>query len=91
MDIEGARILSERIAQQRHWAQAAAVIDGRNPAVDPDAHRLTEMHEGLRVYNTEVLPTIVDGRPATLRRVFCKALQDGEWQPFFDERITHVA
>ena len=91
MDIEGARILSERIAQQRHWAQAEAVIDGRNPAVDPDAHRLTAMHPGLRVYDTEMLPTIVDGRPATLTRVFCKELRDGEWRPFVDEQITHVA
>jgi hypothetical protein len=91
MDIEGARILSERIAQQRHWAQADAVIEGSNPAVDPDAHRLTEMRPGLRIYDTEVLRTILDGRPATLTRVFCKELRDGEWRPFVEEHITEVA
>ena len=91
MDIEGARILSERIAQQRHWAQAEAVLDGRNPAVDPDAHRLTEMRPGLRVYDAEVLPTIVDGRQATLTRFFCKLLVYGEWRSFVDEQVAHVA
>ena len=91
MDIEGARILSERIAQQRHWAQADAVIAGRSPAVDPDAHRLTRMSPGLRVYNTEVMRTLVEGRPATLTRVFCKRLVDGDWQSFVDEQVTHVA
>jgi hypothetical protein len=88
MDIEGARILSDRIAQQRHWAEADAVLDGRNPAVDPDAHRLTEMHAGLRVYDTEVLPTIIEGRPARLTRVFCKELVDGAWRSFVEERVT---
>jgi hypothetical protein len=89
MDIEGARILSNRIAQHRHWAQADGVVDGRNPAVDPDAHRLTEMRNGVRVYDAEVLPTIVEGRPATLTRVFCKELVDGEWRPFVDERLAN--
>ena len=90
MDIEGARILSDRIAQQSHWVQAKGVRDGRNPAVDPDAHRLTEMRDGLRIYDSEVVPTILEGRVATVTRVFCKELVDGEWRVFFDERIARA-
>jgi hypothetical protein len=87
MDIEGARILSERIAQQEHWAQAPAVREGRAPSIDPDVHRLTEVREGLRIYDSEIGITRLDGRPAKLTRVYCKRLVDGEWHGFFDEQV----
>jgi hypothetical protein len=87
MDIEGARILSERIAQQQHWAQAAAVREGRAPSIDPDAHRLTELRDGLRIYDSETGTTRIDGRTAKLTRVYCKRLVDGEWRGFFDEHV----
>jgi hypothetical protein len=87
MDIEGARILSERIAQQEHWAQAPAVREGRAPSIDPDVHRLTEVREGLRIYDSETGITRLNGRPAKLTRVYCKRLVDGEWRGFFDEQV----
>jgi hypothetical protein len=91
MDIEGARILSERIAQQEHWVQATSVREGRAPAIDPDAHRLTELREGLRIYDSETGTTRIDGRPARMTRVYCKRLVEGEWRGFFDEQILIVS
>jgi hypothetical protein len=90
MDIGGARILSERIAQQKHWAQADAVRAGRAPAIDPDAERLTEMRDGLRVYESDIVSTAVGGRRARVTRVFCKELVDGEWRSFVDEHVELV-
>jgi len=43
--------LRVRLEQQRHWELAAAVRDGRQPAVDPDMHRLVEIRgSGERLY-----------------------------------------
>ena len=76
MDAHGARILSERIAQQRHWEQADAVRDGRQPAVDPDLELLQDFGDGYRIYRpaggngTNGIPT---------REPFTKTLVDGWW------------
>jgi hypothetical protein len=88
MDIAGARILSQRLAEQAHWEQAAAVRSGAAPRTDPHRDELTEMTDGLRVYGVEVETTTSDGVAMLVERRFCKRLVDGEWQPFFDEIVT---
>jgi hypothetical protein len=88
MDVEGARILSRRLAAQAHWEQAIAVRTGAAPRTDPDATELTELHDELRIYGTEVSTTVIDGQAALVERRFCKRLVDGEWRPFIDERVT---
>jgi hypothetical protein len=88
MDIEGARILSRRLAEQAHWEQAIAVRTGAAPRTDPDAAELTELHDELRVYGVEVETTVIDGQAALVERRLCKRLVGGEWRPFVDERIT---
>lgn len=88
MDIQGARILSRRLAEQAQWELAAAVRAGAAPRTDPDAAELTESHEGLRVYGAQVESTVIDGQSALVERRFCKRLVDGEWRAFVDERIT---
>jgi hypothetical protein len=88
MDIQGARILSRRLAEQAHWEQAAAVQSGAAPRTDPDGAELTELHDGLRVYGSHARTTLIDGQDALVERRFCKRLVDGEWQAFVDEQIT---
>jgi hypothetical protein len=88
MDIQGARILSRRLAEQAHWEQAAAVRSGAAPRTDPDGARLTEFEGDLRIYGVEVETTTLEGAAALVERRFCKRLVDGDWQPFVDERIT---
>ena len=88
MDAAGARILSQRLAEQAHWEQAASVRTGAAPRTDPDAPELTELHDGLRVYATHAVTTVIDGQSAVIERRFCKRLVDGEWRAFVDERIT---
>ena len=88
MDIEGARILSRRLAEQAHWEQADSVRAGAAPRTDPDAHDLTECAEGLRIYGVEVETPTQDGVVALVERRFCKRLVDGEWRAFVEERIT---
>jgi hypothetical protein len=88
MDVEGARILSRRLAEQAHWEQAESVRVGMAPRTDPDARDLTELADGLRVYAVEVETTTRDGVAALVERRFCKRLVDGEWRAFVDEQIT---
>jgi hypothetical protein len=88
MDAHGARILSRRLAQQAHWEQAAAVRSGAAPRTDPDGAELTDFHDGLRIYGTHALTTLIEGQEALVERRFCKRLVDGHWQSFVDERIT---
>jgi hypothetical protein len=88
MDAQGARILSRRLAEQAHWEQADSVRAGAAPRTDPDGAELTELHDGVRIYGTHTLTTLVDGQEALVERRFCKRLVDGEWRAFVDERIT---
>jgi hypothetical protein len=88
MDVQGARILSRRLAEQAHWAQAESVRTGAAPRTDPDARDLTEIAEGLRIYGVEVVATTSDGVAALVERRFCKRLVDGEWRAFVDEQTT---
>jgi hypothetical protein len=88
MDIEGARILSRRLAEQANWERATAVRTGAAPRTDPDAAELTEIHDELRVYWVEVETAVIDGQAALVEHRLCKRLVGGEWRSFIDERIT---
>ena len=72
MDAAGAEKLRWRIEQQQHWRHAQAVLDGRQPSVDPDLTELEEFGGELRVYSL---------RPTRngLARI-CKRLIDGVWE-----------
>jgi len=53
VDVAGSSALQLRIEQQRHWERAAAVLEGKQSAVDPDSHRLLELRDGERVYRSD--------------------------------------
>ena len=72
MDAAGADSLRWRLEQQAQWRHAQAVLDGRQPSIDPDLADLTEIGEGLRLYSSR--PT----RDGAAR--LCKRLVDGVWE-----------
>jgi hypothetical protein len=72
VDAAGAAGLRWRIEQQQHWRQAEAVLDGRQPAIDPDSEDLACVGDGIRIYSERFT---ADGR---LR--ICKRLVDGVWE-----------
>jgi hypothetical protein len=80
MDISGARVLSERLAQQRHWRQALAVRLGRQPSFDPDGHALESFRGDVREYRPQQRLEVADGRPVLVTRRVCKRLVDGVWE-----------
>jgi hypothetical protein len=80
MDISGARVLSERLAQQAHWRQALAVQIGRQPSFDPDGHSLESYRGGVRHYRPQEMLELLDGRPARVTRRVSKRLIDGVWE-----------
>ena len=91
MDANGARELSKRLEAQEHWRQAAAVLRGEQPAADPDAQDLEELHEGLRRYGVETQETRIDGRPAVVTHRFCKRLRDDRWEATLEvERVQYL-
>ena len=61
MDARGAEHLRIRIEQQQHWRQAQAVLDGLQPAIDPDADDLVELQDELRIYRESHAKRLVDG------------------------------
>ena len=67
MDAIGAQHLRRSIEQQRHWRQAAAVREGRQPVRDPDVSHLVDFAGARRRYRSG------DGY------VFEKRLRDGCW------------
>jgi hypothetical protein len=69
VDAAGADKLRWRLDQQEHWRQAQAVLDGRQPAIDPDLAELEEFGDELRLYSS---------RPGAAR--LCKRLVDGTWE-----------
>jgi hypothetical protein len=71
VDVSGAKRLSWRIEQQKHWRQAAAVSDGRQPATDPDLDTLESLEGTVRVY----APRLTHRGVVRLR----KRLADGVW------------
>jgi hypothetical protein len=80
MDISGARVLSERLAQQRHWRQARAVQVGTQPATDPDGHALESFCGAVRSYRPQQRLELHGGRPCLVTRRFSKRLIDGIWE-----------
>ena len=72
MDAAGAEKLRWRIEQQQHWRYAEAVLDGRQPSVDPDLAELEEFGEGLRIYSPRLTR---NGRARV-----CKRLIKGVWE-----------
>jgi hypothetical protein len=87
VDAAGAAKLRWRIEQQQHWRQAEAVLDGRQPSVDPDMEELVSVGDGIRIYAER---DTSDGR---LR--LCKRLIEGVWEhgtldPAFDDAGTHA-
>jgi hypothetical protein len=72
MDAAGAANLRWRIEQQEQWRLAAAVLDGRQPAVDPDIEDLERFEHGLRIYHSRTI------RDRTMQ--LCKRLIGGVWE-----------
>ena len=94
MDVAGAERLRWRIEQHAHWREASAVLDGRQPATDPDIAQLEMVHDGIRLYSARITQNGV------MRT--CKRLVDGVWEygtvdeGFADEPVSagamaHVA
>jgi hypothetical protein len=67
-------MLALRIEQHNHWRQAPSVLDGRQPARDPDRESLASLGDGIRIYAQRLT------RDGTSLRV-CKRLVDGVWEP----------
>jgi hypothetical protein len=65
LDAVGAQELQKRLDAHAQWQQAAAVRDGRQHPVDPDAHDLVEIRDGVRIYKRDGLT---------------KRLVDGQWE-----------
>jgi hypothetical protein len=61
MDARGAEHLRKRIEQHQHWRQAQAVLDGLQPATDPDADDLVEFRDEVRIYRDRHAKRLVDG------------------------------
>ena len=61
MDVEGAAALARRIAEQANWRLAAAVMDGRQPAVDPDRELLESFEDAERIYSDGSQKLLLDG------------------------------
>jgi hypothetical protein len=80
MDVSGARVLSERLAQQHHWRQALAVQHGRQPSFDPDGHALESFCGSIRNYRPQQRLEITDGRLVMVTRRVCKRLIGGVWE-----------
>ena len=72
MDVAGAERLRWRIEQHQHWRQASAVLEGRQPATDPDLEQLETVHDGIRLYSCRITHNGI------MR--MCKRLVDGAWE-----------
>ncbi len=66
-------MLARRIEQHRHWCRAEAVLDGRQPARDPDRESLVDVGDGIRIYAPQV-------RRDGSRLRLCKRLVNGIWE-----------
>jgi hypothetical protein len=72
VDAAGAESLRWRIEQQQHWRLAEAVLDGRQPSMDPDSEDLISVGDGIRIYSER------HTRNGTMH--LCKRLVDGVWE-----------
>jgi hypothetical protein len=80
MDITGAQVLSERLAQQEQWREARAVRLGRQPSFDPDGWALESFADGVRIYRCEQRLEQRDGRSTWVTQRVRKILVDGVWE-----------
>ena len=84
VDAAGAERLRWRIEQQQHWRLAEAVLDGRQPAMDPDGEDLVSVGDGIRIYSERYTP---DGQTH-----LCKRLVNGVWEHgTLEDRFEDVA
>jgi hypothetical protein len=72
MDIKGAKILTERLAE-RQWLAAQSVQRGDQPQTDPDVDYLESIGDDYRLY---AFPADGDGTPRRVKKV----LVEGAWQ-----------
>jgi hypothetical protein len=80
VDAAGAEKLRRRIEQQQNWRHAQAVLDGRQPSIDPDLADLEEFQDDLRLYSSR---STRDGAARV-----CKRLVDGFWESgVIEERL----
>src|SRR5690348_14289050 len=80
VDAAGAAKLRWRIEQQQHWRQAQAVLDGRQPSVDPDMEELVSVGDGIRIYS--------ERKTSEGQLRLCKRLVEGVWETStFDEEL----
>ena len=62
---------------------------GEQPATDPEAYELEEIHDGLRVYNVrEQQRQIVEGRRVLVTQRLTKRLVDGYWSTVYE--VEHI-
>ena len=80
MDIAGAEVLRQRLAQQEHWRQARAVQLGRQSSFDPDGYALESFRADVRYYRPQRRVEIQNGRSQVVTRRISKRLVEGVWQ-----------
>ncbi|HEY4346228.1 MAG TPA: hypothetical protein VGM80_01465 [Gaiellaceae bacterium] len=80
MDVGGAEILRQRLAEQENWRQAHAVRMGRQPSFDPDGHALESFQAGFRKYAAERRVEVRAGQREIVTVRTVKRLLDGVWQ-----------
>lgn len=92
MDIAGAEVLRQRLAQQEHWRQARAVRIGSQPSIDPDGHALESFRSGVRYYRLQQREELHEGRSEIVTRRLSKHLIEGVWESDVTiEYVQHVA
>lgn len=80
MDAAGAELVRQRIEAHENWRMASAVLDGRQPATDPDREQLVEFTDGLRVYASHERHELVEGQHALTSYRVTKRLVNGVWE-----------
>ena len=73
-------MLAWRIEQHGHWKQAQSVLDGRQPASDPDRADLVSVGDGIRIYSLSYTHNGT-GR-------LCKRLVNGVWEHGMVEEVS---
>jgi hypothetical protein len=85
MDARGAQTLQDRLAQQAHWREAAAVQRGEQPATDPDGSELEELRDGMRLYRVrEQHRDVIDGRRMLVVQRLTKRLVGDRWATVYE-------
>jgi hypothetical protein len=88
MDIAGAEVLRQRLAQQENWRQAVAVRTGNQPAIDPDGHALESFNGDVRHYREQHRLVLRGGQTELVSSRISKRLIDGIWVK--DEAVERV-